>query len=86
MGSWCWLAGRQQPALRWWLKAAKSAEALEMKPEMARSYLEIGRHLNDGEARSSEFEGLNGDAWIERAEELFRELGLDVETAEPRAV
>jgi hypothetical protein len=42
---------------------------------------EVGRHLKEQKSRTKELEGKSGEAWIQHAEALFGELGLEIDPA-----
>jgi tetratricopeptide (TPR) repeat protein len=71
-----WLLGRRRQAERYWRAALKVGEQMGARPELARTYAEIGRSLSEvgGDAT---FDGLSAATCIERARTLFSELGLD---------
>jgi tetratricopeptide (TPR) repeat protein len=72
--AWC----EQQPrgALRWWERAAAEAESMEMRPELARTWAELGRRLREPQAEGLEFRGRDSTACLAEAESLFAALGL----------
>ena len=69
-----WYSGSHTKALTWWGKAAEAAEKLGMKPELARICRDIGRHLGEAGSGPDAFEGQNGEAWLEKAAAISREL------------
>ena len=71
-----WYSGSHAKALSWWAKAAEAAQKLGMKPELARIYRDIGRHLAEAGSGPGAFEGQNGDAWLEKAAAISRELEI----------
>jgi class 3 adenylate cyclase/tetratricopeptide (TPR) repeat protein len=75
-GTRSWLIGNRRAALRYWVRSLEHAEKLGMKPELARTYHEAGKRLSP---TNRNLAGLSGAACLERAEELFRELGLELE-------
>ena len=81
MGTRAWLLGRKRAALRWWKSSLDHAQQLEMKPELGRIYLEVGRRLAGTRA---EFDGATPEACLERARKILSELGLQVEDAPRR--
>lgn len=75
LGRGAWLAGRRHRALRHWSAAIDEAERLGMQPELARTWLEVGRHLTRGGAGRS-LRGLDAEACFARAEAIFAGLEL----------
>jgi len=47
MGEYYWLIGKQKKALKWWDKAIKKGEELEARPDLSRTYFEIGKSLRE---------------------------------------
>jgi hypothetical protein len=74
-----WLAGRRSRALAAWRRAMAEGERLGARPELARTWMEIGLRLGDGE-----LEGSDGAAYLRRAGEAFAALGLDWDLAQMR--
>ena len=74
-GRCAWLAGEQRRALEHWQRSVAEAEQLGMRPDLARTYLEVGRALSTSGAERS-FLGLDAGGCFERAEEIFHELDL----------
>jgi class 3 adenylate cyclase len=73
-----WLCGRRRAALRCFRRALAEAEALDMRPELARIQLEIGRRLGTEQGPGALFEGRSAAAWTAAAKDLLHELGLRV--------
>ena len=76
-----WSLGDQKKALRWWERSIEEGERLAARPELARTHLEVGRHLAGNETPR----GLDAAAHLQRARDLFTELELswDLEQIEP---
>jgi class 3 adenylate cyclase len=74
-GTSLWLAGKQRKAIRSWGEAVDTAERLGMRPELGRTYLEIGRRLL-AEGRNREFRERTADACLDQAAQIFDELGF----------
>jgi class 3 adenylate cyclase/tetratricopeptide (TPR) repeat protein/ABC-type cobalamin transport system ATPase subunit len=73
-GSCAWLSGRRREALRRWGESVDAAERLGMRPELARTWREIARRLDDAGPGAS-FRGLDAAACRARSAEISRELG-----------
>ena len=73
MGSLEWHRNKPEKAYQYWRTAIEKAHAYPMKYEEARSYLELGRHLEKGNS-----EGVTA---FEKASVLFTECGLGNWTA-----
>ncbi len=70
------LLGRPRSARRIFERAVAWGERLGARPEVARTYAEIGRFLR---AHGGRFRGLDADACAERARATFEDLGLRLE-------
>ena len=68
-GSLEWHHNKPEKAYQYWRTAAEKAHAYPMKYEEARSYLELGRHLEKGNAERN--------SALEKASTLFAECGLE---------
>ena len=68
-GSLEWYRNKPEKAFQYWRTAVEKAHAYPMKYEEARSYLELGRHLE----KSSPERVMA----FEKASELFTECGLE---------
>lgn len=77
MGVYYWLTGNQGKALRWWDKSIKTALRLKARVELARTYMEIGKRLNDKESKFRELNGIKAEKYLETALESFQKLELD---------
>ncbi len=76
MGTLFWLSGKPKKALEWWGRSVRTGTALGARPELGRTYFEIGKRLSEEGSRVKEFDGLNPEACFSKAENLFLELDL----------
>ena len=77
MGVYFWLNGKTPSALKWWRKSIHTGERLGAKIQLARSYFEVGQRLQEPGSPSSMLDDITAQAYIEKAEALFREMNLD---------
>jgi len=77
MGVYYWLTGRQKKALNWWGKALETAYRLRARTELSRTYLEIGKRLQEEKSKFQKWNGIHADRYLEKAERLFRKMGLE---------
>ena len=75
-GRLAWLLGKHERALTWWRKSLRVGEALGARPELGRTYLEIGRRLATPGPGPRRLDDLDAEAALARARELFTVLGL----------
>jgi len=77
MGVYFWLLGRQKKAITWWEKSIKNGEELHARPELARTYMEVGKRMLEVRSRIDQLNGIGADEYLEKARYLFMELGIE---------
>jgi hypothetical protein len=77
MGDYYWLIDKQSKALKWWGKTIKEGERLGARPDLSRTYFEVGKRLRDPENKHTKLNGIDADGYLEKARKLFEEMGLD---------
>jgi class 3 adenylate cyclase/tetratricopeptide (TPR) repeat protein len=82
MGVYCWLCGRHKKAQDWWEKSLRVGQALRARPELGRTYLEVGKRLSENKSRVRDLKGLTARACFVKARSLFEELGLERDLGE----
>jgi hypothetical protein len=75
-GTLYWLLRKHRRALLWWRRSIASGRALGARPELARTYAEIGRRLGAAGKHPRALDGLEAARYIALARELYDELGL----------
>lgn len=75
-GRYQWLAGMPRSAMTSWQKSLAAGQSLDMPYEAALTHFELGRH-SSGEARAQQ---------LDKALQLFTELGAAYDAAQVRAV
>ncbi len=78
-GRLAWLLDNQRTACMWWLKSIDIGARLEARLELARTYTEIGRRLGAPQSRRTELRGRGYRQYMEMAQVLFDEVGLQAE-------
>jgi len=76
MGVYSWLVGDQNKALKWWHKAIREGESLGARPELARTYAEMGMRARLVKGELSEPVASEAERYLQKAETMFRDLGL----------
>ena len=76
MGVYHWLIGDQKNAFKWWYKAIHEGERLCARPQIARTYAEMGMRLSSIGGESSEPDWSRAKEFIQKAKTMFRNLGL----------
>ena len=72
VGRLSWVLGNRRRALAWWAKSIAEGERLRARPELARTYLEVGQRL----AGRGRLAGLDGAECLRKALRLLSEMGL----------
>ena len=76
MGEYYWLIGKQNKALKWWDKAVKKGEELGARPELSRTYFEIGKRLLEPDSKYKELNGITAEEYLDKAKIMFEEMDL----------
>ena len=76
MGLYYWLTGKQSKALKWWSKAMEEGKRLGARPDLSRTYFEVGKRLLEPESRHKKLNGIDANGYLEKASTIFRELNL----------
>lgn len=76
VGDYYWLMDKQEKALKWWDKAIHECERLGARPDLSRTYFEVGKRLLDPENKHTKLNGVDANSYLEKAETLFDEMGL----------
>jgi class 3 adenylate cyclase/tetratricopeptide (TPR) repeat protein len=76
MGTFHWLTGKKHDALKWWRLSIETGEAFNMKPELSRTYFEIGRRLSEPHSPYRELNGISASEYLSKAKTMFEEMDL----------
>ncbi len=76
MGEYYWLVGKQRKAFQWFDKSIKEGERLGARPDLSRTYMEVGKRLLEPQSRFKELNGISAPEYLDKAETLFREMDL----------
>jgi len=77
MGLYYWLIGKQGKALKWWRMAIEEGEQLGARPDLSRTYLEVGKRLLEPQSKYKELNRIEAKGYLEKAGILFEEMGLE---------
>ena len=66
-----WALGNRRRAMKWWTKSITEATRIGARPELARTYYDVGRLIGP-----STLNGKDGPAYLHLAQELFTTLDL----------
>ena len=76
MGVYFWLIGKQEKAFSWWKKSIKAGESLMARPELARTYFEVGKRLAEENSRVGQINGIGAEKFFLKAKSIFTELNM----------
>jgi class 3 adenylate cyclase/tetratricopeptide (TPR) repeat protein len=71
-----WLTGKQNKAVKFWKKAIDEGERLGTRPEVARTYMEIGKRFLEAKSKYKELDGISAEEYLEKARTMFTEMDL----------
>ena len=72
-----WLMGREKTALKWFDKSIREAKHLGARPDLARTYFEVGKRLLDPASKHKKLNRIDAEGYLEKARILFEEMGLE---------
>jgi len=76
MGEYFWLTGRQKKALKWWDKSIKFGESMSAKPDLSRTYFEVGKRLLEPNSKYKKLNGITAEEYLKKARTMFEEMDL----------
>jgi hypothetical protein len=76
MGIHYWLCRKHGAALKWFAKSIETGAYAGARPELARTYAEVGKRLAEKNSGFPELNGMKAGEYLDRAEILFTEMGL----------
>ena len=68
---------KQGKALKWWDKAIKEGERLGARPDLSRTYFEVGKRLLEPQSKYKKLNGIDAKGYLEKARVMFEEMGLE---------
>ena len=63
MGKYYWLIGKQGKALKWWDKSIQEGELLGARPDLSRTYFEVGKRLLEPQSKHKELNGIEAKGY-----------------------
>jgi hypothetical protein len=76
MGIYYWIINKQRKALKYWTKSITEGEHMGARPELARTYFEVGKRLSDKKSTQKELKGIKAEEYLEKAKAMFEDLDL----------
>jgi tetratricopeptide (TPR) repeat protein len=77
MGDYYWLINKQGKAMKWWDRAIKEGERLGARPDLSRTYFEVGKRMLESQSKYKQLNGIDANGYLEKAGILFEEMGLE---------
>jgi len=77
VGLYYWLIGKQCKAIKWWDKAIKEGERLGARPDLSRTYFEVGKRMSESQSNYKQLNGIDANGYLEKAGVSFEEMGLE---------
>ena len=77
MGLYYWLINSQKRAVKWWGKSIQEGERLGARPDLSRTYFEVGKRLLEPQSKYKELKGIDARGYLEKARIMFEEMGLE---------
>lgn len=77
MGEYYWLIDKQDKATKWWKRSIQEGERLGARPDLSRTYFEVGKRLLESQSKYKELNGVDARGYLEKARKMFEELGLE---------
>ncbi len=71
-----WLVGKRARAMKCWKRSLQEGERLGARLDLSRTYFEVGRRLLEDRDRKKTLNGIEAEAYLEKARALFVEMGL----------
>jgi hypothetical protein len=76
MGLYYWIIFKQDKAVKWWKRAIEESERLGARPDLARTYMEIGKRFLEKKSKYKELNGISAEGYLEKAKTMFQEMDL----------
>jgi len=82
MGRYHWFIAKQKKAFKWWDKAIKKGEDLGARPDLSRTYFEVGKALLDPKCKYKEWNGMTAQQYFSKAKAMFQDMDLQYDLDE----
>ena len=77
MGTFHWLRRRRSKAFGWWQRSVEVGTRFGARPELARTFMEIGLRLSRYHGSVPNLNGVAPEGYLDRARALFEEIPLE---------
>jgi tetratricopeptide (TPR) repeat protein len=76
VGLYYWLIDTQNKAVKWWKRAIEEGEQFGARPDLARTYMEVGKRFLEEKSSYKELNGIGAEEYLEKARTMFHEMDL----------
>lgn len=76
MGIYHWIINKQRKALNYWTKSMMEGDRMGTRPELARTYFEVGKRLMEITSRHRELNGIKAEEYLQKAKSMFEDMDL----------
>ncbi len=76
IGKYYWIIGKQMKALKWWDKAIKKGEELGARPDLSRTYFDVGKRLLEPDSKNKDLNGMSAEEYLKKARSMFLDMEL----------
>jgi class 3 adenylate cyclase/tetratricopeptide (TPR) repeat protein len=77
MGAYYWTINGRGKAFESWHRGIQEGERLGARPQLARLYFEVGRCLLEEKGKQMKLDGIEGEAYLDRARALYEEMKME---------
>ena len=82
MGRFYWFDGSPDKAVQFWVRALQEGELLGLRPDIASTYFEVGKRLQESQGKYNRFQGKQGKNCLEKARTLFQKMDIELDIEE----
>ena len=75
-GTYCWLVNQHKKALQWWSKSIIEGKRLGARPELSRTYVEVGKRMSEAKSKYNQLNGIRAKEYLNTAGSMFSEMKL----------
>ena len=75
-GTFYWLINKQNKAVKFWQKAISESERLGADPDLARTYMEIGKRFIEDKSQYKALNDIRVEEYLKKAREMFLDMDL----------
>ena len=76
LGQYYWLISKQSKAVKFWKKSILAGKELVQRPDLARTYMEIGKRFLEEKSKYKELNGITASEYLQKARTMFQEIDL----------